>query len=45
MANMDEDSHDHSAMSVSLTEADKLLFSETLKVSLPAFSFEHYLCI
>jgi len=43
MADMDEDSCDHLAMSVSLTEADKLLFSETLKVLLPIFSFEHYL--
>jgi len=41
MADEDEDSHGHSAVSASLLEADKVLFSETLKVLLPLLSFMH----
>jgi len=39
MADVDEDRDSHLAVSASLTEADKLLFSETLKVILLIVSF------
>jgi len=42
MADVGEDSCDNSAVSASISEADKLFFSETLKVSLPILSFERY---